>query len=129
MTDPMLQMLRRDEADLFDSTCRITVKGAGEGSTDADGNYHPPEPTVVYEGPCMFTSTGSTRTVEAAGQVVEIYPFKITVPANTPVKRGHVVEITACPDEAAVGEFYVVRSAPPTQWQVNRALGVEQGVE
>lgn len=124
--DPLLQMVRRDEADTFDSSCRITEPG--EGFHDADGVWHPPAANTVYTGPCSFLPTETmVRTVDVAGAQLELYPYAVKVPASTPVKEDHVVEITACPDPAALG-FYTVRTVPASQWQVNRVVGVEQGV-
>lgn len=127
MPDPMLDLLRRDEEEqTYDSECTITSQG--DGFLDDDGVWHPPA-GPVYEGPCSFLpQQATTRTTESAGQQVEVHPYVVKVPANTPVKRGHVVKITACPDEGAVGEDFTVRAVQFSQWQVSRVLGVEQGV-
>lgn len=123
----MLDILRRDEAEqTFDSECLITAEG--EGSLDDDGVWQD-DTTTIYEGPCSFLpQQATTRTTESAGQVVEMHPYSVKVPQNTPVERGHVVQVTACPDTAAVGEFFTVRAVQFSQWQVSRVLGCEQGV-
>lgn len=129
MPDPMLDMLRRDEAErTFDSTCRITAKGAG--FLDANDVWQPAS-TEVYSGPCAFlpsSSQSAVSEVNVAGQQVALHPYTIKVPADTPAERGHVVQITACPDAGAVDEFFTVRAVQFSQWQVNRLLGCEQGV-
>jgi len=128
MPDPMLDLLRRDESEqTFDSSCKITAQG--EGFHDDDGVWHPPANSLIYEGPCSFLpQQATTRSVEYVGQQVEVHPYKLRVPQNTPVERGHVVEVTACPDTGAVGEFFTVRAVQFSQWQVSRVLGCEQGV-
>lgn len=126
MPDPMLDMLRRDQTEqTFDSECLITSQG--EGYLDDDGVWQD-NTTTIYEGPCSFLPQSSTRTTESAGATVEIHPYVVKVPQNTPVEHGHVVQITACPDTAAVGEHFTVRAVQYSQWQVSRILGVEQGV-
>lgn len=129
MTAALRTARRLEERQAFDAECLITTEG--EGFLDDDGVWNPPAVATVYEGPCAFTPTSAvtTRTTESAGQVVEVHPYKVKVPQNTPVVRGHAVKITACPeDTGAVGRSFTVEAVAFSQNQTTRVLGCEEAV-
>lgn len=128
MTAALRTARRLEERQAFDSECLITAEG--DGFIDDDGVWQATT-TTIYEGPCAFepTSAVTTRTTESAGQVVEVHPYKIKVPQNTPALRGHAVKITACPeDTGAVGRSFTVEAVAFSQNQTTRVLGCEEAV-
>lgn len=102
---------------LMTDTCRITRPGDGQGPFNSDtGQYDPPPPVTVYEGPCRIPprGTASTTTANAGEQSFQVgeYPFEIPVDgdgyvAGEEVATGQTVTyLTAKYDPSLVGRVF-----------------------
>lgn len=98
-------------------TCRITRPGEGTGPFNPEtGQYDPPEPITVYEGPCRIPRrenlTGYASTAGEASWQVGEYPLSLPVSGSgyvdgEEVKPGQAVTyLTSADDPELVGNEY-----------------------
>jgi hypothetical protein len=98
-------------------TCRITRPGTGTGPFNPEtGQYDPPEPITVYEGPCRIPRrenlTGYTSNAGEASWQVGEFPLSLPVSGSgyvvgEEVKVGNTVTyLSSSTDSTLVGNVY-----------------------
>lgn len=109
-------------------TCTITRPGAGEGTIDGDGVWHPPTPTTVYTGPCRVTpQPADSRYVVSGDHRVTTRGYEIAIEWDAAeVREGDNINITAAKDPRLVGVDLRVTDVRMASEQWERVLIAEQ---
>lgn len=139
--DGALRRGRTAEQQRQRDTCRITRPGEGKGPFNSEtGQYDPPEPVVVYEGPCRIprreNMVGSVSAAGEASWQVGEYPLNLPLVgsgyvAGEEVKTGQIVTYLTSPDDPTlVGNVYTISDsadhsqATARRFRMKRVTGV-----
>lgn len=118
--------LRRMERRQVNRAGRCDIlRGTGEGTFDADGNWTPGGETVASGVRCWIAPSlrrGAVRTVDVAGAQVTLPLFEVKVPHDTDVQELDVVKPTVSRDPALIGSDLVVRQVTVGEYLVSRVL-------
>jgi len=82
------------------ATCSITRAGAGEGTIDEDGVWHPPESSTIYTGACRVTpQPADARYVVSGDQRVTVRGYEVAVEWDVAeVREGDTVTVLTAAD-------------------------------
>lgn len=125
-----LPQLQAAAVSLMVDECVVTRAGSGEWEPDPDTGYEvPPEPTVVYEGPCkVATYAPYESTKDIGGKEVAVQRYSIHTPVGAgPFEVGDVVDITVSANEpATLGREFRVAGLHEKTWQTAQRMFVDE---
>lgn len=86
-------------------TCRIT-RATGGGTVDADNDWHPSPPVIVYTGPCRITPPTPVSTQVVGGQRIGVGDYQVAVRWDAPEILEHdLVEVLTAADPQLPGRL------------------------
>lgn len=128
--DTAIARFRSRQAALFRDEIRIT-RASEEDPTfnEETGEYDTPDPTEVYEGPCLLRPAGGLvgTDVIAGERELRLSDYVLKLPANTPVRNDDIGELTVSTYDAdLVGRTYRITDVLRDGWQIARKCVVEE---
>lgn len=128
--DTAIARFRSRQKALFRDECEITRASEEEPTfNEATGEYETPNPTEVYEGPCLLRPAGGLvgTDVIAGEREVRLSDYVLKLPANTPVRSNDSVSLTVSTyDDDLVGRSYRITDVLRDGWQIARKCVVEE---
>jgi hypothetical protein len=119
VTDPLLEMHRRDATDEFWSAVRIERDGAATW----DGNDYTPTVTVVHTGGATVRmQPTSTVVVQAGDRPFHLRDLQVDVDPTWDVKINDRIVVTDSPDPRLAGARLRVEKVGKTDWLATRPL-------